>query len=135
MALMQCPECSKEISDNAESCPSCGYTLTKNELTKIRKSDLSEVKKNSALGTLYIIVGVIVILVGIPLITVIIGIFAIVGGFLFIALGMNNLSGTQTGNCPYCNHSITVGAKAATYKCPHCKKISTKKSYRLETID
>lgn len=27
MALMNCPECGKEISDQAESCPYCGYPL------------------------------------------------------------------------------------------------------------
>ena len=27
MAIIQCPECKKEISDSAPSCPSCGYVL------------------------------------------------------------------------------------------------------------
>jgi len=27
MALINCPECSKEISDQAVSCPHCGYSL------------------------------------------------------------------------------------------------------------
>lgn len=27
MALMHCPECGKEISDQAVSCPNCGYPL------------------------------------------------------------------------------------------------------------
>lgn len=27
MALIKCPECSKEISDKAASCPHCGYSL------------------------------------------------------------------------------------------------------------
>lgn len=107
----------------------------KNELPKIRKSDLSEVKKNPTMGTLCIAVGAICILAGIPMITIIIGIFAIIGGFFFIGVGINNISGTQTGNCPYCNHTVTVGAKAATFKCPHCKKISTRNSGRLETIE
>lgn len=135
MSLMHCPECSKEISDKAESCPGCGFVLTKDEMIKVRKSDLSEIKKNPALGILWIVVGAICILVGIPLITVIIGIFAIIGGLLFIGMGMNYFSGTQTGNCPYCNHSVTVRAKAATFKCPHCKKISTRNSNQLEAID
>jgi len=26
MALIQCPECSKEISDQANNCPNCGYS-------------------------------------------------------------------------------------------------------------
>ena len=29
MPLIDCPECSKSISSTAESCPSCGYPLTK----------------------------------------------------------------------------------------------------------
>jgi len=29
MSLIDCPECSKSISSTAESCPSCGYQLTK----------------------------------------------------------------------------------------------------------
>ena len=28
MALIKCPECSKQISDQAASCPHCGYILT-----------------------------------------------------------------------------------------------------------
>lgn len=27
MALVKCPECNKEISDQAKYCPSCGYRL------------------------------------------------------------------------------------------------------------
>lgn len=28
MALIQCPECGKEISDKAESCPHCGFPIS-----------------------------------------------------------------------------------------------------------
>lgn len=27
MALIKCPECGKEVSNNAEACPNCGYSL------------------------------------------------------------------------------------------------------------
>lgn len=27
MAIILCPECGKEVSDNAVSCPHCGYQL------------------------------------------------------------------------------------------------------------
>lgn len=27
MALIKCPECGKEISDQAQSCPNCGYPI------------------------------------------------------------------------------------------------------------
>lgn len=29
MALIECPECGKEVSDTAKKCPNCGYTLKK----------------------------------------------------------------------------------------------------------
>lgn len=29
MSLIKCPECGKEISDKAESCPNCGYPISK----------------------------------------------------------------------------------------------------------
>lgn len=29
MALIVCPECTKSVSDTAESCPLCGYKLNK----------------------------------------------------------------------------------------------------------
>ena len=31
MALVQCPECGKEVSDQALSCPNCGYVMQKAE--------------------------------------------------------------------------------------------------------
>ena len=27
MALMNCPECNKEISDTVKTCPNCGYKI------------------------------------------------------------------------------------------------------------
>lgn len=30
MTLINCPECSKEISDAADFCPSCGFSVAKN---------------------------------------------------------------------------------------------------------
>lgn len=32
MALIKCPECGKEISDKASSCPSCGYPINNTEI-------------------------------------------------------------------------------------------------------
>ena len=34
MALIKCPECEKEISTYAETCPHCGYPIKKNEPAK-----------------------------------------------------------------------------------------------------
>jgi len=36
MALITCPECKKKISENAESCPKCGYRITPGEAFEIK---------------------------------------------------------------------------------------------------
>jgi len=46
MALIQCPECKKEISDFAESCPHCGYPIKK-IMPKTLVSDLKVVAEKS----------------------------------------------------------------------------------------
>lgn len=34
MALVRCPECGKEISDSAKSCPGCGYVFTETKFCR-----------------------------------------------------------------------------------------------------
>lgn len=36
MALINCPECNKEISNKAQSCPSCGAPLLLSKVVKIK---------------------------------------------------------------------------------------------------
>ena len=52
MALITCPECNKQISDQAKSCPHCGYRLPK------AKKMLSPHKKNTLIA---VIVGVLLV--------------------------------------------------------------------------
>ena len=44
MALISCPECEKQISETAESCPECGYKLTAEVVASIKK-DEAEMEK------------------------------------------------------------------------------------------
>ena len=37
MALIQCPECRKEMSDTLNSCPHCGYVFNKKNSRTIKK--------------------------------------------------------------------------------------------------
>ena len=53
MALIKCPECGKEISDRAESCPNCAYPIAKvneNNTTApdTRTSSVQKTKRVSA---------------------------------------------------------------------------------------
>lgn len=44
MALITCPECGKQISDKAASCPGCGYPLLDESLDVVQeKADLVEI--------------------------------------------------------------------------------------------
>lgn len=44
MALIQCPDCGNMISENADSCPKCGYSLkAKREL--LEKTRIEELKR------------------------------------------------------------------------------------------
>lgn len=46
MAMIQCPECGKEISSNAESCPNCGTPLKKGKVKKPTVSTYATVTSN-----------------------------------------------------------------------------------------
>ena len=64
MALIKCPECGKEISDNAESCPHCGYPINKKEDSKqeeVQKS--TEQKEKKPLKKRYLVIFIIIVLI------------------------------------------------------------------------
>ena len=44
MALMKCPECHKEISDQAVSCPNCGYPIRE----KLKQKKEKEIRRKQA---------------------------------------------------------------------------------------
>lgn len=76
MALVNCPECSKEISDTAGKCPHCGYTLPKQKRAK--NSADSNKQSKSRMRNLYI--GFVLLGVGAIIC------FAIPSLFVFISL-------------------------------------------------
>lgn len=57
MALIKCPECKNNISDQADTCPKCGYELKSSNNKKFElKKDKIDIK--------YIIIGLLIIVVG-----------------------------------------------------------------------
>lgn len=58
MALVNCPECNKEVSDTAITCPHCGYNLSKPSFTLPSPKK----KKISCFAAFFIILGTIVIM-------------------------------------------------------------------------
>jgi type II secretory pathway pseudopilin PulG len=64
MALIKCPECSKEISDKVKNCPHCGYPLKENEgdPQKVEVSSIS-FKSKDPTKRKKIITGIVVVLI------------------------------------------------------------------------
>lgn len=137
MALISCPECGREISDAASSCPHCGYVINKVSVNQMKRTPLSPVQSSRALGIFLIAVGVIFSFGALLLLIAFLpfGIFGLIACFAAIISGVQQLNGIQKGACPYCGNAISIPAKELTCKCPHCRKMSTKKDDYLETIE
>ena len=146
MALICCPECSKEISDKSSSCIHCGYPIkstaipiTLDNPTPVtvskKREPLGELHKNPALGIPFIILGIISIIGGIVfLVFPIIGIPMIIFSFLFFALGSNFFSGVYKTQCPYCLKEVQLPKTSQQHKCSSCHKISVRHDNFLETV-
>lgn len=60
MALIKCPECGKEISDTATTCPNCGYPLRvqpNNNFEESRQKTFNGGKKATVIGILGVVFG------------------------------------------------------------------------------
>lgn len=137
MAMIQCPECGREISDTAVSCPHCGYEL-KERRNKVRETELGPVVTNKPMALFEIILGIFVFLPGsfiLFVMTFVLGIIGLFSTFAIFVDASNKITGWQSGTCPYCGNSVNVRAKEETCKCMKCKKISTKRNGYLATID
>ena len=133
LALMSCPECSKEISDAAQACPHCGYAIREAATNQIKP----EKKPSRASGT-FLCTGGMVMVFGSLLLCVVllpVGVVGLVISAMMILAGVEQFKDAQNGVCPYCGNSVTVPLKDLTCKCPHCHKTSKKKDNFLETID
>lgn len=60
MALMNCPECNKEISDTVKTCPNCGYKIKRENL-------IFSLLNNSIVFIFCIIVNTIIGIIGLQL--------------------------------------------------------------------
>ena len=59
LALMSCPECSKEISDAAQACPHCGYAIREAATNQIKPE-----KKPSRASGIFLCTGGMVMVLG-----------------------------------------------------------------------
>lgn len=64
MALINCPECGKEISDTCESCIHCGYKLTKTiDIEEVQTNKKNFLSKSIIIVAVSVIVLLIIVLV------------------------------------------------------------------------
>ena len=71
MSLIKCPDCGKEISSHAETCPHCGYPLKKKDpVNPIYEEEFESRTRGCFIGSA---------------IAAILGVLYIIGGFIFNA--------------------------------------------------
>ncbi len=136
MAMIKCHECNNEISDQAKICPHCGYEHHPVEVISpsAMRTEIGNKNVNIVLGIVLIVLGLVGIIGGLLLLAFIIGIFGIIGGIVLIVFGSSKISGTHSCECPYCGYKSEIGSSALSFKCPTCKKLSTRKGAFLETV-
>lgn len=134
MALINCPECGKEISDKAESCPNCGYVLVK-KIDEPPKNLLKEKQSHPILGIPLVLLGIVCFLFGLFTLPTIFGFAGLISFGVLFSGGYGLIVGSRKGACPYCGQEVSVLSNARAYKCPRCRKRIICKDDHLETID
>ena len=72
MTLIRCPDCDKEVSDQARSCPNCGHPIAKQRPQRVRTAEDSALTRNRGLGDIIIFAPIVIIILVI--------VFALLGG-------------------------------------------------------
>ena len=136
MALINCPECNHNVSDTADTCPNCGYSLAalreKPHVPKI--STLSKKKTKGVTNSILSIIGsCILIAAGIPLAALGIGVILIILGIIGFFMALTEAKKYQYGACPYCGTELRVKAGNVDFKCPICNNVGKQTATTLET--
>lgn len=148
MALIECPECRKMISETTPSCPHCGYQLSvsaKNSTSQ--KTELGKTNSNKISGIIEILVSLFLILIGgygiisfgagtfrgnLWIIIVFTCIFA--SGLALFFKGILYFAGYKSVICPYCNQSGKLSILTKKYECPVCKNRSLRDGNYLKPL-
>lgn len=65
MALINCPECSKEVSNAAPSCPNCGVGIASLKESKAAGAALTTVQETSKKLKLHTLLSILAIVIGV----------------------------------------------------------------------
>lgn len=136
MALIKCPECNHGVSDNADTCPNCGYNLAAlRENPHVPKISTLSKKKTKGVGkSIVTLIGsCILIAIGIPLVTLGIGVALIIVGVIGLIISLTEVNKFQYGACPYCGTELRVKSGNVDFKCPICNNVGKQTETTLET--
>ena len=86
MALIKCPECGKDVSDTAETCPNCGFT------TKRKKES-----KNGKLPAISMTIGIASLILSWSTFGIILGIIGLISGIISMAKKYSHKAYTIVG--------------------------------------
>ena len=71
MALIKCPECGKDVSDTAVSCPKCGFLIASNpkinELAEQKRIEIEQDQKQKSDAIKFVVITIIVIAIPIAI--------------------------------------------------------------------
>ena len=65
MALIKCPECEREVSDQAQSCPNCGYPLRKQPPPVPPTGEVQTVEATGKMWKALQLIGVVLVCIGV----------------------------------------------------------------------
>ncbi len=134
MALIECPECKKKVSDTAEACPNCGYPINPQPKNN-NFTELGKVHQSKVFGAVVLILGIAFIILSIIKLGLPKAFLTICIAAFFIAVGLLNLIGYYVITCPYCNSKTSLLRIQKTHKCNTCKKISVVDGDHLRTTN
>ena len=141
MALMNCPECGKEVSDQAYSCPHCGYVVASSSSpvqsgTPIKPTLVGPQNRQVFLGSTGTVVGMLMIGAGILLAFVLLPLGIVIAAVGAVLLTKANAAavGTHDIVCPYCKTPGTIETPAQSYRCPACSKKSVKRDGYMHPV-
>ena len=119
MSLINCPECNHEVSDQAATCPNCGYILKTEKTTNVTSVASLPAKKKKKLGCLFYCSIIILILMTITIVGAVLG----------------NDTPSSNNNTNYGNQNAALSTNAPTsFAAKNINGLSNKQGEKIDKI-
>jgi len=137
MALISCPECNRDVSDSAVSCPHCGFSLStaRKVVTQTRSSKVKKSNNFAVVGVLVVAIGLFMVYEGIFVMPAPLSWLLAAVGLFFMAVGSFVCVRKARVDCPYCSKENIIRNNASSMTCRFCKKTSVRENDEMKTVD